>query len=180
MGLSSSIQFHNQIKRMSWNRISRRSYFITQYQEFQSALGNQPSFSQSLVWKIPMFSDYYRPHSEGMGRVTFSQASVRSHLHLRGYPVPELDWGSTPPPVWMEGTPSQVWMRGYPHPRTGWGDIPGYPPVKTWSGYWLGYPAVQYWMGYPPRSKTGWGTPPVSKMSACYAGAFTQEDFNRL
>ena len=99
---------------------------------------------------------FYRPHSEGMGKVMFSQTSVHSHLPGGGgrYPIPGPDWGVphprsgqvVPTPGLNEEVPrprSQVWMGGMPIQDQNGGATP---PVKTW------------W-GYPPLSKTGWGTP---------------------
>ena len=104
----------------------------------------------------------YRPHSEGIGKVMFSQASVRSHLWEGGvvvprpwsrwgggYPIPGPD-GRSPCPTsrWGGGTLSQIWMRGVPHPAELW----GYPIQDQDS---------QDLMGVHPLSKTGWGTPPI-------------------
>ena len=119
----------------------------------------------------------YRPHSEGMGKVMFSQASIRSHPILDpdgGYPHPRSGRRG--------GTPSQDLMGVLPLSKTGWGTSP--PPLPPRTGWgtphplsktgW-GTPPVQDWMGYLPP-------PPVSKASTCYAAggvalAFTQEDF---
>ena len=85
-----------------------------------------------------------------------------SQVWIGGYPI--LLMGSTPPQVWMGGAPSQVWTGGVPHPGLDGEMCPhpadrGVPPSKIRTGGTLGYPL--------PR--TGWGTPPVSKASTCYA-----------
>ena len=93
-----------------------------------------------------------------------------STLAWGGYPVPGLGGGYTPFQVWVGGTSSHVWW-GVPHPRSGWGVLysaDGWYPIQD-----------QTRRGYPP-SKTGWGTPPISKASTCYAAggvplAFTQD-----
>ena len=125
--------------------------------------------------KIPTFSyffdlsyhfqpcNYYHPHSEGIGKVLFSQVSVCPHLgggvtHLadRGYPF-LLDWGVPHPSQW------------------------GYPPskVRMGGGVPQGTPSCP---GQVPGQEDG-GTPNQnSTVCTCYAVggmplAFTQEDF---
>ena len=93
----------------------------------------------------------YRPHSVGMGKVMFSQTSVRSHLlggypHLAnvvGVPLSRLGWGVPP---------SQVRMGAYPLPRSRW----GYSLLR--SGW--GYPLLRSGWGYGvPLPSAGWRTP---------------------
>ena len=139
----------------------------------------------------PSGSHIYRPHSEGMGKVMFSQASVRPHTYGGGYPhlanqggmypLPKSGWGMPIPGqdggTWgiphQDGAPpfrSQVRMGGYPIP----GQDRGYP-----------LPAISK-MGAPIQvqvTERGGLTPNWNNMACtCYtAGSmplvFMQEDF---
>ena len=128
--------------------------------------------SSSIFWSV-VLAIFTAPHSEGMGKVMFSQASVRSHLRggggavpnprsrKGGYPIPGLD---------QEGYPILLMRWEVPHPRSGWGGtssqvwtggtpslLRGGTPIQDQDG---GGTLVKTWWGYPP-SKTGWGTPPI-------------------
>ena len=128
----------------------------------------------------------YRPHSGGMGKVMFSQASVRSHF--RGVPpsAPSFltervsilpDIGYPHPSQW-----------GYPHPRSGMGggtpilDLDHrVPPSKVRTGGILGYSPPPTHPGQVPGQH---GATPNWNSTVCtyYAAggmslAFTQEDF---
>ena len=86
------------------------------------------------------FVAYYRTHSEGMGKVLFSQVSVCKHL--RGVPHPS--WGY---PSWP-GVPHLSQPVGGTPPWPAGGGVPhlghyGVPPAR------MGYPTVAR-MGYPP------------------------------
>ena len=121
---------------------------------------------------------YSRRHSEGMGKVMFSQASVRPI-----WPTGGGEWVYTPFPGqdggnhlqrsewWGWGNPCQGQNGGggYPLPTTGW-EVPhpvdrGYPICLT---DWIGYlPDGAGWghphrdcMGVPPPIRTGWRYPP--------------------
>ena len=132
----------------------------------------------------------YRPHSEGMGKVLFSQVCVCSHfgggtpIQLMGSTHILPDWGCTPSiptggtPILpdREGTPIPGQDRGSTpipdqeggllHPRSGWG-VPPPPPVQVRS-----------------QVRMGEGGTSNQNSTACtfYAAggmplAFTQEDF---
>ena len=99
-----------------------------------------------------LFVFFYRPHSEGMGKVLFSQVSV--HISGGGYPLPT----NGVYPIWLIG--------GVPHLANGGGGTP--------SGWW-GVPHED-WMGIPHIRRQS------SRAITCYAMggmplAFTQEDF---
>ena len=60
---------------------------------------------------------FYRPHSEGIGKVLFSQMSVCPHL-VGGYPI----WLTGRYPYLPDGGyPHPSRQGGYPHPRSGQG-----------------------------------------------------------
>ena len=97
-------------------------------------------------------SIHYRPHSEGMGKVRFSQASVRQHL---------WEWGRgwVPPSGQLGGVPFPGQDKVLPHPRSEWG---GYPLQRSGWGVLLPrsgqgeYPIPGQNGGYPlPRSGLG-------------------------
>ena len=114
-----------------------------------------PEISDTSFWI------FYGPHSEGMGKVMFSQTAVRSHLRRGGggYPLP---W-------------SGRWRGEYPLPRSGWG---GYPLLRSGQGVLhpkSGQGGQQDWIppcpgqdkGVPPSQvRTGREhcPPPVSRM----------------
>ena len=108
----------------------------------------------------------YRPHSEEMGKVLFSQLSVCPHFGGGGTPS---QWGRGLPPSFptQGGTPSQV------RPEV------GVPPSKVKRGV----PSGQDREGYPHPSSGRKGTPNRNSTACtCYAVggltlAFTQEDF---
>ena len=136
--------------------------------------------------------NFYRSHSEGMGKVPFSQVSVCSHPE-EGYPHP-TNRGSTPIQL-TRGTPFQPTGRGLPPSSDRGGGVPQ--PGQDWMGVpplgldevppqdWMGVSPCWNWMGVtPPPISTGLGYPPLlvrhsSIMSTCYAAggmplAFTQ------
>ena len=84
--------------------------------------------------------NFYRPHSEGMGKVMFLQASLRPHVGGGG-------GGRVPPSFLTGGTPSfpigdtpSFLTGGTPIP----GQVQGYPDYKVMSHVRMGvYPCVQ-------------------------------------
>ena len=126
----------------------------------------------------------HRPHSEGMGKVIFSQASIHPQLPEGGV-YPHLADGEYPHPADCGGGGAPIeptgqadgWGYpcladgGYPHPGDRGYPIQlmgectsGYPPsgldgVPHWN--WMGVPH-QDWMGIPPIIRTGWSTNPPS------------------
>ena len=107
-----------------------------------------------------------------MGKVIFSQASVRSHLWGRGiwltggYPHPRSGWGVSPLQVWMEGYPfpGLDGGGGFPLPRSGFGGgypVPGLDSGVPSSQVWTGVPHCQIWMGVPTTSGLDGSTPTV-------------------
>ena len=90
----------------------------------------------------------YRQHSEGMGKVMFSQASVPWHLRGGGVPHPRSRRGGgcgLPHPrsrqglshsrSGLVGTPSHVQTGGYPIPGPVWRGVGGYPVLLMGGGY---------------------------------------------
>ena len=146
--------------------------------------------------------NYYRLHSEGMGKILFSQVSVCLSRRMvlpsgwprvplppcvmggGGYPYPSqsgypiLPIGGTPFPGLDGGYPIPRSRWGYPVPRSGWG---------TPSQVRTGVPLMQTWVGGYPRPDvgTGQGGTPNRNSIACTCNAagggmplgFTQEDF---
>ena len=109
-------------------------------------------------------SHIYRPHSEGMGKVLFSQVNVHGpHLAQRGRYPHSANWGGggfSPFSQWGKGTPIQpaggTPMRLTGGPLSSWlGGGKVVPPVRT--GW--GYPLIGTGWGYTPI-RTGWRLPP--------------------
>ena len=96
-------------------------------------------FIASLICKQNYMAElshcfFFLPHSEGMGKVLFSQVSVCSHFGGLGGLPPSSWWGRVSHPANRGGTP--IWqMGGYPHPVPTWVPGGGVSPSSQW-----GYP----------------------------------------
>ena len=121
-------------------------------------------------------------HSEGVGKVLFSQVSVCPHLG-GGWNVPHLvDRGVPPsfltgvqlPPFSRWGVPHPSQWEGLPHPKSGWGNTPipgqdvGVPPGQD-GGYPIqsqdeGTTSQVRTVGYP-HPRLGWGVPQGTPLS---------------
>ena len=115
----------------------------------------------------------YRPHSEGMGKVLFSQVSVSPHF---GWGIPHPADGGHPLPSWcgvpisfpMGVTPSfptgvtpSFLIGVVPHPRSEWG-VPQFQARMGVLGIPLHpaqVPSQDRGCPPPPGPRSGWGVP---------------------